>query len=354
MIEVKLHSPIASEDSAWLYSVGDINGVFSLESVQRLFEAHPEESDFKFNIHCPGGEVNEGLAIYDFLRTSGKNIYMNIEGGCHSMAVTLLLAAPIENRSANPNCRALIHKVWSCALCGTADELEKAAEAVRDLQNAILDIYADRTMLGREALEAIMNEEKERTAKDLLEWGFISKINPYNTNIYKRKTMNIIEKITNFIDGIKQEMEEAVNYVFYGEDGEKLFETEAEDDRLEVGIPARPDGTFDIGEKIVIIEEGKIAEVREKDDERDAELNALRDENASLREQLAEANNNITNLGNEIATAKNLLNEARKQITSNGTIGNRIGSDVNSNKGNIEPLGSTERKAAIKERLRKK
>lgn len=355
MIEVKLHNPIASQESGWMYCLDGADGVFSLDFVQRLFAEHPDEQDFKFNIHCMGGEVAEGLAIYDCLRTSGKNIYMNIEGACHSMAVTLLLAAPYENRTANPNCRALIHKVWTSGTCGTADELEEMAAQVRGMQNSILDIYADRTGVEREELERIMNEEKERTATDLLKWGFVSKINSYNTNFHKTRTMNIIEKITNFIDGLKAEVEEAVNYVFYGDDGEYLFETDAEDDRLEVGLAARPDGDFELGDKTVVIRDGKIEEVRDKaeEDAGDEELNALREENASLREQLNEAQATAENAAKELAEAKTLLAEAKRQIVSNGKVGNRIGSDVNSNKGKADPVSSADRKAAIKERLKK-
>lgn len=358
MIEIKLHQPIASADSAWMYGFGEDAGVFSLQFVQKLFAEHPDEQDFKFNIHCCGGEVEEGLAIYDALRTSGKNIYMNIEGACHSMAVTLLLAAPFENRTANPNCRALIHKVWTFSTCGTADELVKTAEQVRSLQNSILNIYADRTSVEREVLEQIMNEEKERTADELLAWGFISKVNSYNTNIKRPKMKNLIEKIANFLGDIKKEAEEAVNYVFYGEDGERLFETEREDDFLEVGMVARPDGDFDIGERIVVIREEVITEIREKTEEEatDEELNALREEATALREELntlreqMEAKNaEITEVNKQLTEAKTLLYEAKKQITSNGKIGNRIETPT---KQDTETMTSAERKAAVKERLR--
>ena len=189
MVTVKIHNVVANEDHKWRYCWNGTEGVFSLEFVQKLLADNPDETDFKFDIHCPGGEVAEGLAIYDCLRTSGKNIHMNIEGDCHSMAVTLLLAAPAKNRSANPNCSALIHKVYGCAYAGTADDLEKAAEETRTLQNKILNIYAERTNKSLEELQEIMNEEKIRTAEELLEWGFISRINSYNTNFKTNSNM---------------------------------------------------------------------------------------------------------------------------------------------------------------------
>jgi hypothetical protein len=46
--------------------------------------------------------------------------------GCHSMAIVLLLAAPLENRTGNVNLRALVHRV-QVPMYGyyTADEIEE-------------------------------------------------------------------------------------------------------------------------------------------------------------------------------------------------------------------------------------
>lgn len=343
MIEVKLHNVIAREDNAWYYSWDGEDGVFSLDFVQRLFENNPSETDFKFNIHCLGGEVEEGLAIYDYLRTSGKNIHMNIEGSCHSMAVTLLLAAPAENRTANPNCRALIHKVWSYAGGGTADDFEAAAEVCRSLQNSILDIYADRTGKDRTELETILNEQRERTAQELLSWGFITKINTYNTNFKQqsnrmaKKTLK--EKAEAFLNSVQKFIGSvASNYEFVGEDGEVLFTTEAEDDTLEVGMPATPDGEYTIADgRKVTIADGVITEIVEPttDDNRITELEA---ENADLRQQLTEASN--------------LIREFQKSTGCNYVPGNRVGATAKATRGNNEP-SSEERMNAIRDRLKK-
>lgn len=345
MIEVKLHNPIAHKDNWWYYSWDGEEGVFSLDFVQSLFENNPDEKDFKFNIHCNGGEVEEGLAIYDCLRTSGKNIYMNIEGACHSMAVCMLLAAPRENRTANPNCRALIHKVWTTA-GGTADDLEAAAEICRELQSKIIDIYADRTDLPREDLEAIMAEEKTRSAEELLNWGFISKINSYNTNFHKplnkssmAKNKTLKERVSNFVNEVQKLIGSALNYEFVGGDGEVLFTTEAEDDKLEVGMAATPDGTFELpdGRKVTIAD-GVITEIEEPQSDPAPEDNKtneeLRAENDQLRAQLAEA--------------VNLLKEAKKSIQSNYTPGTRVGGATQKN---TKQMTAEERRAAVKEKL---
>lgn len=344
MITIKVHTPIASEDEGIFYSMFGIdNAVFSLESCRRIFDDNPDETDFRFDLHCPGGSVPEGLAIYDYLRTSGKSIYMNIEGGCHSMAVTLLLAAPKDKRTANPNCRAMIHKVYGGCGGGTADELEAAAKNIRQYQDSILDIYADRTDMSRKQLEAIMNEEKERTARELLEWGFISKINTYNTNFKsKNLIMNLKElkqKANNFLNGIKEVLG-AMNFDFVDAEGEVLFSTEGEDDAIEVGMAATPDGVFTIADgRTVTIEEGVITEIEDPEPEptTDEEVENLKNEVKNLRTQLAEAADIIRE-----------YKKTRSNYTPNGRVGNLSGG----NKGRGAKTAE-ERKNEVREKMGK-
>lgn len=328
MIEIDIKSDIANKDESIFMEWLGLSEAFSLDLVKRIFEENRAEKDFKFNIHCRGGSVSEGLAIYDYLRTSGKTLYTNIEGSCHSMAIIMLLAAPKENRTANPNSRSIIHQV-RVGLCdyATADDLRAIADDVEKDQKAILDIYADRTGYDRAKLEAIMKEEKERTTAELLEWGFIGKINSYNTNIVITKTKTnqnmgnlkkeLKEKINSFLGGVEKILNAVkVNFDFKGEGDTILFSTEKEDDTLAVGDNASPDGTFTLTEAtseypadtVVVVKEGKIESITEPEGaENNAELEAentdLRAENAELRENLTESVNLINELKSQIESS---------------------------------------------------
>lgn len=317
IMEVKVYLPIGDEnENKWAAMWGEENVVFSLESVQKILDSTDDEIHFNFD--CDGGVVSEGLAIYDAIRTSGKKIYCNIDGGCHSMAIVMLLAAPKENRSANPNCRALIHKVrmymWEEM---TADELQAAAEAVRQEQDSILDIYADRTGTDRETLEKIMNEEKVRTAQELLNYGFISKINTYNTNSKKsnmKKGMKSIEDLCararNFARTTKNRLEgKTTNYDHTDADGNVLFSTEVEDDTLEVGMAASPDGTFELPDgRTIVIAEGVITEIMDGENQ---SLENLQAENQQLRNDLAEATEIIEELQSQLSSNYKPANNKR-------------------------------------------
>ncbi len=316
MVEVKLHIPIGPEtDNRWMAMWGEENAFFSTETLDKIFQSNKDDNDIKFNIHCDGGSVYEGLAIYDKLRTSGKNIHMNVEGGCHSMAVTLLLAAPKENRTANVNCRALIHEVQvpiNDYSLSTSDLRELQDQAERE-QSAILDIYAERTGTDRTVLEQLMKEEKMRTASELLNYGFISSINSYNTNKKTKKTMSketknsVLNKVDGFLKGIKNLLDGgAMNYDFADAEGTVLFSTEKEDDSLEVGDAASPDGTFELTDgRQVVIAEGAITEIIEAVEEpaEDEELENLRAENMKMRAELQNAVGLINDLKNEIGSS---------------------------------------------------
>ena len=161
MVEINVYKPIDRDDpfmSWW----GFEDEVFSGDTIHKIFDANPNETEFKFNINCDGGSVHEGLRIYDILRTSeGKTYFTNIEGGCHSMAVCVLLAAPFENRTANPNARSLIHEVRTYLWDGlTADEAKVLGDQLAMEQDSILNIYAERTGKPKEELEVLMKEEK--------------------------------------------------------------------------------------------------------------------------------------------------------------------------------------------------
>ena len=330
MIKISLDNDIANKNDDWLAFWGGESHVFSVDTIKQLLKDNPDEKEITIDIHCRGGQVAEGLAIYDILRNSGLIIHTNIEGDCHSMATVILLAAPKENRTANANCSAIIHEVrgglWECY--GTASEFEALAESIRQDQGKILNIYADRTDKSIEELESIMKEEKSRTAEELLSWGFISKINIPNTNkIKNNKNQNqnnmgklkesVLKKADEFISSMNKLFASNVNFEFLDESGAVLFTTEkpADDDTLAVGDAATPDGTFTLTSAtseypigtVIVITGGVIESIMQPDESANnedvaAENAALKAENENLKAILLESVNVINSLKGEIET----------------------------------------------------
>lgn len=379
MLTIKVHKNICPENDGWFGMFGEESFVFSLEEVQRIFAEHPDEKDVRFDIHSNGGVVSEAFAIYDFLRTSGRNIYTNIEGNCHSAAVVLLLAAPAENRTANAHTFALIHKV-SGGIGGTVDDVEAYAEYMRTLQDQMIGIYADRTNLSREEAERIVNEQKERNTDELLEWGFIARINPYITNYaaqnqptkntmtnIKEKLMQVANEIGNLLGIASQAV--VVNYDFVDKDDNVVFSTEGETADLSVGMEAKPDGTFTLADgRTVTIEGGKIATIEEAPKDENEPTNEggepttvepteptaeetianLRKELEDAKASLQVANERNNALESKLTEAHNLVTEAAKGIKSNVVIGSRIRTEEKH-----EPATAEELKAQMRAKNKK-
>ena len=284
MITIKVYSDIGGKsDKIFCDITGSNRKLFDAETVKDMFAANPGERDFRFDIHCNGGSIGEGFAIYDIMRRSGKRIWCNIDGNCHSMAVIVLLAAPRENRTANPKATALIHDVRTFAGGNlSAAEAQSLALTLLTERDKILDVYAERTGARRNELEAMMLAEREHSADELLKWGFISKINRYTTNFKQSKMSKkpVLNRIVNYLNGVK-----AVNRDFTDENGELLFSTTKEDDSLTVGDEAAPDGEFTLPDgRTIVVVDGVITEIVEAE----SLQNRLADANRLLREAKAE------------------------------------------------------------------
>lgn len=328
--------------------------VCSADTIQRVLDDTPDETDITLNIDCDGGSVEEGLKIYDKLRMSGKNIYTNIVGSCHSMAVVLLLAAPAENRSANKNVRALIHRVYTgvCDYISAEDCLTMAEELIVE-ENAILDIYAERTGTDRETLAKVMREEKVHDAKSLQKLNFISKINNYNTNQFfnsltmANKSENLYDKFMSKVNAYKKRNQiEPKNYDYTDSEGDVLFSTDTEEDVLAVGdtvtiASGETSGTFTLGDgRTVVIEDNVVTEITEEGSE------TLEERIEELEEMLEEATNLIRSQETEL---KNYRGSDHKVNTRKTVVPN-----VKTNKGAKNDVRSKDDiKADARERMQK-
>jgi ATP-dependent Clp protease protease subunit len=320
MLEIQIYDDIANKsEQIWLSACGMDDCVFSADVVKKILRENPHEKDLKFNIHSNGGSVSEGLAIYDILRNSGRNIHMNIEGSCHSMAVVLLLAAPAENRTGNVNLRALVHRVYA-PVQGyyTADELEAlSADIVRE-ENAILDIYRERTGKNRASLAAWMKAEKERTATELLNMNFISKINSYNTNFKNAKmnkkgkqtgskVQNALNKASTFLNRLGNLLNsDMMNFDYKDAEGNTVFSTDAEEDTLAAGdtvtlADGTTEGTFTLDDgRIVTVIDNTVTEIVDEEETATEEIEALNNRVEQLENALRESETVITQLKNQL------------------------------------------------------
>lgn len=120
------------------------------EALQESLLALSLESDQPITIliHSPGGEVLEGLGMFDIIRATSENgvhITIHVVGTVASMAAILLQAA--DHRVMTPNSRMLLHEVREFSFMSThtvSDAVDKANE-LKVLNDRLATLVAGRT-----------------------------------------------------------------------------------------------------------------------------------------------------------------------------------------------------------------
>lgn len=124
-------------------------------------------------VNSAGGDVFDGLAIYNELVRHPANVVAEIDGMAASIASIIVMAAN-EIRIAD-NAMMMIHEPWTGAV-GSAKDLEDKAQLLRQVAGNLVRTYAARTGQSEPALEEWMAEETWFDARQALDNGFADKI----------------------------------------------------------------------------------------------------------------------------------------------------------------------------------
>lgn len=294
MAEIKIYSDIQSEDEkAMMRFFGGVEGVSYKDIDEFLAHIPAEDNAIDIRLHCNGGSVTEGWAMYDKLRASGKEITATAEGTCASMATIILMAAPKERRKAYQNAHILLHNPYMMTAAlgetATADELAQAGEELRAEEKRMVDLYVERCGMPREEIEALMAKDTFIDTDEALRLGVIGYVIPpmsaqaKNNNISaKNMKENLFGKMMRKL-GFKTEAEaeEALRGQDLNTADGQVLSVEREDGAPQVGDAATPDGEWLMPDgSTIVVENGYIVEIREAD----APLDEKNDEQRGARE----------------------------------------------------------------------
>ena len=102
------------------------------------------DKDIHLYIHCPGGVISAGLAIYDTMQLIRPDVSTICVGMAASMGTVLLCAGAPGKRYALPNATIHMHQAVGGAQ-GQASDIEIAAREIMRLQDVIRNIIARHT-----------------------------------------------------------------------------------------------------------------------------------------------------------------------------------------------------------------
>lgn len=127
------------------------------------------------NINSPGGDLFEGLAIYNLLREHKGEVTVKVIGVAASAASIIAMAGDTVQVA-----RAgflMIHNTWVMAV-GNRNDLREYADTLEPFDRAMADIYAARTGQEAKAMAKLMDAETWIGGSDAIEQGFADELLP--------------------------------------------------------------------------------------------------------------------------------------------------------------------------------
>lgn len=166
-VDIDIYGDITS----WAWP--EIGEVSAHNFVEELESFGDDVEQINVNINSYGGEVAEGLAIYNSLKRHKAHVTTYCDGFACSIASVIFMAG--DERVMSSASLLMIHNV-STGVYGTADDLRKAAEDADVITGASKAAYLEKVNIGEDELTDMMDAETWITPKDALEMGFATSI----------------------------------------------------------------------------------------------------------------------------------------------------------------------------------
>lgn len=125
--------------------------------------------DITVRINSPGGDMFEGIAIYNLLRAHPAKVTVEVLGWAASAASIIAMAG--DDIRMGLGSFMMVHNAWGVVI-GNRHDMREAAELFEQFDAAIADIYEVRTGMKRADIEQLMDAETFMTAAQTVEYGF--------------------------------------------------------------------------------------------------------------------------------------------------------------------------------------
>ena len=125
-------------------------------------------ADVTVNINSPGGDMFEGLAIYNLLREYEGHVTVKVLGIAASAASIIAMAG--DDIQIGRGAFLMIHNCWVYAM-GNRHDFAELAQSLEPFDTAMADIYAARSGLDMAAVQKMMDAESYIGGSDAVAKG---------------------------------------------------------------------------------------------------------------------------------------------------------------------------------------
>jgi len=138
-------------------------------------EREDPDKDINLYIHCPGGIISAGLAIYDTMQLIRPDVSTICVGLAASMGTILLCAGAKNKRYALPNSTIHLHQAFGGAQ-GQAADVEIAAREIMRMQEIIRGILVKHTGQPMDKITHDTDRDFYLNPPQAVEYGLVDEI----------------------------------------------------------------------------------------------------------------------------------------------------------------------------------
>lgn len=162
--EITIYGDITS----WPWLESDVSAYLLSKQLSEL-----DVDEISVNINSYGGEVAEGVAIYNALKRHKARIRTRVDGFACSVASVIFAAG--DERVMNNASLLMIHNAWQRAV-GNAAELRKAADDLELINDMSVKAYMAVSTASEEEIRTLMDSETWLDPDKAVELGFATSI----------------------------------------------------------------------------------------------------------------------------------------------------------------------------------
>lgn len=151
----------ADQADVLIYDYIGWGGVTAVDFAKELKAVQAKTINVRIN--TPGGDVFDGLAIFNSLKAHGAAIHVTVDGIAASIGSIIAMAG--DHITMGESAFMMIHNPWAVAIGNAADMREMAA-TLDKIGASLAGIYASRAGVTVEAAQAWMSAETWFTAEE--------------------------------------------------------------------------------------------------------------------------------------------------------------------------------------------
>ena len=295
----------ASAESVDVYLFNEIGmwGVTAQDFIKDIKEYKGQPMDL--HVNCVGGDVFDGMAIYNVLKKRTQKTTVYVEGIAASMGGIIALAG--DEVIMSENSLYMIHNAWGGTM-GEASDMRKYANILEKLSNESADIYSKKTGLPIEQVKDMMNEETWMNAEEALGFGFIDSISDA-VKVAAKVDVSKFKNITS--DKVKQTLNINLKNSKMTEDLKNWFNNKVEEIISSVSksdeTAETVESTGNVEVEVTIVDEEEVAK---KLSNFEASVKSLNSTIANLEEEMTSAKGANETLTEEVSSLQAKLNKS--------------------------------------------